>query len=137
MKRTVSLSVTSSPASRARQRLYKWALKELLAKGYARSAINQSILSGLRQVDGNKLDFIRWIQGKPSYHEPEQFDPRKHSSFVINQVAPAIEFNLKSKGYGNAAIQRITGMMLTDAGDTGHCSIASLWKSVKDWPAAR
>ena len=136
METTVPLSAPAYSAAKARQRLYKWALKELLAKGYARRAINKTIIQALKQVDGNKLAFIRWIQSKPSYHKPEQFDLCKHSSFVINQVTPAIEFNLGSKGYGDAAIQRITGLILANAGDTGYCSIADLWKSTKEWPKA-
>ena len=140
MEKIVPLSVASSSgskASRSRQLLCRWALKELLAKGYSRRAINRAIIHALKQSEENKLAFIKWVQKKPSYHQSRLFNPERHSAFVMNQVTPAIEFSLKNKGYGQEAIEQITGMMLTNAGDSGHCSIAKLWKSASNWPAAQ
>ena len=140
MQKNVPLSVAScsSPkAIKARRHLYRWALKELLAKGYSRRAINKTIIQSLKHSEGHKLAFIKWVQGRLSYWQSQNYNPDRHSSFILNQLTPAIELNLRDKGYGEAAIQRITGVMLASAGDTGYCSIAKLWKSTKSWPAAQ
>ena len=126
---------TSSLQARSRQKLYQWALSELLSKGYSRRIINTAILRALKKFKGRKLLFISWVQNAPSYRQSTRFDPQKQSSFVLNQAAPAMASLLRKKGYGDEAVDKLVGLMITHAGDTGHCSIAGLWQSAKDWPA--
>lgn len=140
MNKVTKLSLPSYDSSRqakARQRLYQWALTELLAKGYSRRIINTAIMRALKKFKGRKLAFISWVQSTPSYCQKPSFDPQKQSSFILNQVAPAMGSMLIKKGYSHSAVDKLVGLMITHAGDTGHCSIAGLWQSAKDWPDAR
>ncbi|MET4692297.1 hypothetical protein [Endozoicomonas lisbonensis] len=128
---------SSSQQAKARQRLYQWALTELQAKGYSNKIINTAILRALKDFQGRKLAFINWVLNTPSYRQNSQFDPQKQSSFIINQAAPAMASLLRKKGYVDEAVDQLVGLMISHAGDTGHCSIAGLWQSAKDWPVVR
>ena len=140
MSRITEISLagyTSSQQAKARQKLYQWALTELQAKGYSRRIINTAILRALKDFKGRKLLFISWVQNVPSYRQSNRFDSQKQSAFILNQASPAMASVLRKKGYGEEAVHKLVGLMITHAGDTGHCSIAGLWQSAKDWPVAR
>ncbi|AMO54293.1 hypothetical protein GZ77_22195 [Endozoicomonas montiporae] len=135
---TVVLSEnTPAHQTRVKQNLCRWALIELQAKGYSNRVINTAIIRALKDFQGRKLEFIRWVHNTPSYRQNSSFDPKKQSTFISKQAVPAMASVLKKKGYVDNAVEKLVHLMISHAGDTGQCSIASLWQSAKDWPAIR
>ena len=114
--------------------LYHWALRELSAKGYSARASDKAISKALYQLQGRKVEFIKWVNDKPSYESLEQKRLRKGKSFVECQLTRAVNHILKEKSYPNEVARDLARRLIQHGGGPEHCDISAVLSAARHWP---
>ncbi|MRI33373.1 hypothetical protein EOPP23_10290 [Endozoicomonas sp. OPT23] len=117
--------------------LYQWALRELIAKGYSARASDKAISKALYQLQGRKIEFVKWVNDKPSYESLEQKALLREKAFVKCQLTRTVYRILTRKGYSHSAAKDLTKRLIQHSGGPEHCDINAVLAAARHWPSSQ